>query len=388
MLLGDADVEEAPREALLEGVEARTARHGGGDGNDIRVALGLFDQRLREDLGVGGCCGLGFEDFFGHRIEAVEGMIVLDVRCGERMAFALLGDHVQHHSTRLRAADERQHVDEMLDVVAVDGAYIGAAKLLEHRRGCFEFIALAAHARLYFGGRQHRARFDQVLEVIGKRADRRRNRHAVVVEDHGHAAAQRAGVVDGLVGHAGTHGAVADDGDHMVVLGLVIACDRHAQGRRDRRRAVGRTEGVERAFLAQGEAVEAALLADRADAGAPAGEDLVGIGLMTHVPDQTVRRRVINVVQRDGQLDHTEAGTEVSTGDRSGIDGLGAQFVGQLAQLVARQRTQLLNGVDAVEQRCRKLCQDLCLLPCGGLCRPFCSRNKPRLLQAPRSLYD
>jgi hypothetical protein len=36
-------------------------------------------------------------------------------------------------------------------------------------------------------------------------------------------------------------------------------------------------------------------------------------------------------VQRDGELDHAEAGAEMAAGHRDGVDGLGAQLVGELA---------------------------------------------------------
>ena len=94
--------------------------------------------------------------------------------------------------------------------------------------------------------------------------------------------------------------------------------------------------GAERvvfALGALGEAGQAAALAQRADAVAPAGEDLVRIGLVADVPDQPVARRVEDVVQRDRQLDDAEAGAEMAAGDRDGVDRLVAQLVGKLAQL-------------------------------------------------------
>ena len=58
-----------------------------------------------------------------------------------------------------------------------------------------------------------------------------------------------------------------------------------------------------------------AALPDRADAVAPARQDLVRIRLMTDIPDQPVMRRVEDVVQRQGQLDDAEAGAEMTAGD-------------------------------------------------------------------------
>ena len=66
---------------------------------------------------------------------------------------------------------------------------------------------------------------------------------------------------------------------------------------------------------ALGEAGKPAFLAQRADAVAAAGQDLVRIGLVADIPDQPVVRRVEDVVQRDRQLDDAEAGAEMAAGD-------------------------------------------------------------------------
>ena len=105
-------------------------------------------------------------------------------------------------------------------------------------------------------------------------------------------------------------------------------------------------ERVVDALAAPGEAGQAARLAQGADAVAPAGQDLVRIGLVADVPDQPVARRVEHVVQRHGQLDHAEPGAEMAAGDRDRVDRLGAQLVRQLAQLVAAQATQVGRLVD------------------------------------------
>ena len=77
----------------------------------------------------------------------------------------------------------------------------------------------------------------------------------------------------------------------------------------------------------------AVALAQRADAVAASGQDLVRIGLVADVPNQPVSRRIENVMQRDSELDHAEAGAEMAAGRRDGVDGLNAQFVSDLPQL-------------------------------------------------------
>ena len=69
---------------------------------------------------------------------------------------------------------------------------------------------------------------------------------------------------------------------------------------------MGCAERVVFALGALGEARQAAALAERADAVAPPGQDLVRIGLVADVPDQAVARRVEHIVQGDRELDDAE----------------------------------------------------------------------------------
>src|SRR5205085_2080108 len=57
------------------------------------------------------------------------------------------------------------------------------------------------------------------------------------------------------------------------------------------------------------------------------------------------------IVQRDGQLDHAEAGAEMAAGDRYGIDRLLPQLIGELAQLGGIETTEILGRRTLIEQR-------------------------------------
>ena len=70
-------------------------------------------------------------------------------------------------------------------------------------------------------------------EIGGHRADRRRDRHIVIIEDDDEPRFQRPGIVHRLVGHAGRHRAIADDRDDVVVVVREVAGDRHAETGRD-----------------------------------------------------------------------------------------------------------------------------------------------------------
>ena len=65
-------------------------------------------------------------------------------------------------------------------------------------------------------------------------------------------------------------------------------------------------EGVEFAFATFREAGNAAVTAQTGHALASSGEDFVRVGLMADIPHQPVFRRVVNVVQGQGQFDCAE----------------------------------------------------------------------------------
>src|SRR5262249_49568422 len=95
-----------------------------------------------------------------------------------------------------------------------------------------------------------------------------------------------------------------------------------------------------------------ASLAHGAHAIAPAGENLVRVGLVTDVPDEPIRRRVEHVVKGDGELHDAQARAEVPAGQRNGMDQLRAQLVGNGAQCAALLLAQVRWDSDGVEKWC------------------------------------
>src|SRR6185369_3169788 len=102
--------------------------------------------------------------------------------------------------------------------------------------------------------------------------------------------------------------------------------------RADRRARVADAEGVVLALGARREGGETVLLLDGVQRVAPAGEHLVGIRLVAHVPDQPVTRRLEDVVQGDGELDGAEARGEVSASRGDAADEVLAQLLAELGE--------------------------------------------------------
>ena len=78
---------------------------------------------------------------------------------------------------------------------------------------------------------------------------------------------------------------------------------------------------------------------------APAGQDLVRIGLVADVPDEPVVRRVEDVVQRDRQLDRAEVRRQVAAGLRDALQHEGAQLARRAACSSARDRRRRSAGL-------------------------------------------
>jgi hypothetical protein len=357
VLLGNADIEAAAREALGEEVEAGAFGHRGGDRDDALIALGFADQALGEDLGVGrrvrGRLLLGA----GHHVELADAVVLVGGGLGGGVTLALLRQRVDEDRPGAARLGDPEDRDEALHVVPVDRADIGEAEFLEKRatdgHALHEFPG-AAGAVLERGGQElhgflgggaqilERLAGVETGEVLRHGADRRSDRHLVVVQDDEEPLFHVAGVVHGLIGHAGGHGAVADHADHVAdARGAEIACHGEAEAGGDRCGGVRRSEGIVLAFVTLGEAREAAGGAERANAVAAAGQDLVGIALMSHVPDQLVLGRVEDGVDRHGQLDNAEAGAEVAAGDGDRRDRLGSQLVSDPAEFRHGEATQV-----------------------------------------------
>ena len=367
MLFGNADIEGAIGEGLGEAVDAGARRHRGGDRDDLVVDLRFLDQLRGKDVLVARRAGLGLDLRAGDDVEFLDAVVFVLGGFGGAVALALLGHDMDDDRTFGGIADVFEHRHQMFEVMAVDRANIVETQFLE------QAAAAGERAEIFLGTlgravelvrqdllRQHLDDFAQFKErprridacqIRRQRADRRRDRHVIVVEDDDQPVARGLRVVHRLIRHAGRHRAVTDDGDALAGCARQLVGDGKAQGRRNRRRAVRGAERVVFGFAAFGEARQPAAGAQRADAVAAAGEDLVRIGLVADIPDQPVFGGVEHIVQRDSELDDAEAGAEVATGGADGIDQFGAQFIGDLAQIAVFEFAQVGRQRKCIKQR-------------------------------------
>ncbi len=246
VLFGNADIERPLRELLLEQVDAGARRHRRGDGDDLVVLARFLDQAFAEHFLIGGRGRLRLDLRAGGDVELDDAMIFVGGFFRGLVALALLRHDVNEDRPVLHVADVFQNRQQMIDVVAVDRTHIEEAEFVEQRAAGDETARVLLHghgALLEHLGRHAlgdaandlahpmiAAPGNASRQISGERADRRRNRHVVVVEHDDEARIHGAGIVHGLVGHAGRHGAVADHGDDVVLLALQVARHSHAEG--------------------------------------------------------------------------------------------------------------------------------------------------------------
>jgi len=108
-------------------------------------------------------------------------------------------------------------------------------------------------------------------------------------------------------------------------------------------------KGVVFGFAAFGKARDAALLAQLGHAVAAARQNLVRVGLVAHVPDDAVMRRVEHLVQGQRELDRAKVGRQVPARFGYRLQHEAAQLVGKLFQLATIQALEVCRGLNAVQ---------------------------------------
>ena len=332
MLLGDAHVEGAVGEALHQVGHRAARRHGGGHTHDALVLLGQFNQRLSEDVLELGRLSLGLllDAFAGHGVELAgcvpDGCLFL----GLLEALSLDGAHVQH----LRSAevlDLAQGLHERHHVVPVHGSEVADVE-------AFEDVLSAREERLHAVGeayqRTAQAIADQSMSlqrIVGLVAqqvvalaggDARQvmvecahvlvDGHLVVVEQDEQVVGVRRCIVQAFESHSSADRSIADHGHNLSLVAFQIVCHSHAQGSRDAVRGMSRRERIVLALLGVRESAQATQLAQGWERVASACQYLVRIGLMAHIPHQSVFGRIVHIVQRHDDLDGAQARSEVS----------------------------------------------------------------------------
>src|SRR5690606_9260196 len=150
-------------------------------------------------------------------------------------------------------------------------------------------------------------------QMLGKTASTARNRHVIVVQHHHQIGIVRNGIVQGFKGHTRRHGAIANNRYHFTWLVLVATCQGHAQTSRNCRRRMPYPKGIKFRFFTCWKGCQTIFGPDSGELFTTAGQCLMRIGLMPHIPDQTVMWSIEAIVQSHRKFNNTEVGTKMST---------------------------------------------------------------------------
>ena len=166
--------------------------------------------------------------------------------------------------------------------------------------------------------------------------------HIVVVENNQQVVGRGTDIVQSLKSQSATHGTVADDGYDMALgMSRLAGSHRHAQRGRDAVRRMTTSEGVVRTLFRRRERTHTTHLAVGAEGVSPTRQDLVAVGLMAHIPYDTVIGRVKDIVQCHGDLHHAKTGSEMSGVDRHFVDNILSELAAYLRQLVDAEFPQV-----------------------------------------------
>src|SRR5687768_6342066 len=77
-----------------------------------------------------------------------------------------------------------------------------------------------------------------------------------------------------------------------------------------------------------------------------AGEDLMSVRLVPDIPHQLVVRRIKNMMECNGELNHSEAGPEVSAFDRNHVNDELAKLPAKLRKLIFFQLSEVGGNAD------------------------------------------
>ena len=192
---------------------------------------------------------------------------------------------------------------------------------------------------------------DQLVQVALERTHVGVDAHVVVVEDHQEVLGfQITRLIEALEGHPRGHGAVSDDGDAREVLFLQVPRHGHAQGGGDARAGVPGAEMVVDALISFLESREPMVLTEGVEAVLSPREDFVGIGLMTHIPDDAVLQEVEAVHEGHCQFHGTQVGAEVAPRLADRINEELPDLAGKLFKLSRGEVADLLGCRDRIQQ--------------------------------------
>jgi len=284
-------------------------------------------------------------------------------------ALPLFRQHVEDEGM-LDGLEKLKGVDEGGEIMTVDRAVVGEAEFFKNDvredEALDRFLRFFCHMGHHGLARLAGDHFEKLLclilqvrvagvrhdlvEVAGDGSHVLVDRPLIVIQDNDQPLGVIHGVVQGFVSDAAGEGRISGHCDDVFLPAPEITCGGHAECGGNGGSGVPGTVAVMWAFRAEHEAVEPARLTDRVEAVTPSGEEFVDVGLVAHVEDKMIFRRVEDVVHGKGQFHHAEVGAQMSTVFAQDGDQLLANFFRELFELFDAEFFYVSRTVDRIEQ--------------------------------------
>ena len=318
MLFGDAYVKSALRELFQYFINTRAVGHSSGEGDDFFILSHQFAHRFAQDSRISRRFGGRFDSRAGVHIKRAGGVPGVIILFAGRVALAFSGNGMDDNRPVVNLLRLAQSRNQGAHVMAVHIADVFEAEFIDQcarqnggGNGIFESLGGAAQSSA-----KARNGFELIadfffetvvtlcaayaVEITRKRADGGRDRHFVIVQQHDEPRFQVSRLVNGFHRHAASQTGITDERADVVFFALLVTRNCHTQRGRQRGRSVARAKGVVFRFVTLEKTAQTAVLLHGVEAVTASGQNLVGVGLVAHVPDQAVLRRLESVVQGNG----------------------------------------------------------------------------------------
>ena len=223
-----------------------------------------------------------------------------------KIPLSLVGNDMHHDRLAdvLRLFDGCPHG---ICVHPVNGAQIRDAQILEQHTGKedgFDLILgsadllhnlriLVAQGIVHLIAKiQIRIRGADSLQILGHSSHVLGNRTVIVVENDDKIRIQPGRIVQAFIGKTSCQRTVSDHGYHRIMLSSKISCLDIAKPRRDGRGRMTCVKSIAVALSSSGKASHASKLAQRIKARLASCQNFMRVGLMSHVPDNLIFRKI------------------------------------------------------------------------------------------------
>ncbi len=175
--------------------------------------------------------------------------------------------------------------------------------------------------------------------------------HTVIIQNHDQRFSGRPCIIQPFVGQPSGQSAVADQGQHAVILSPQSSRPRHPQGHGNGVGRMARYKSVMYTLIGLWKSRQAVQLPQGGELLPPARQNLMDVALMSHIEHQPVPFSVKNPMDGNSQLHRAQIGGQMSTCFRYAPHKKLPQLLTELGKLSGRQGTDVRGGMDGFQQQ-------------------------------------